>query len=99
MFFFFHDPATTEIYTLSLHDALPIYKLNLTASQARAWLTYKQAQGKSKITQNLAQEELEKGMSGALITARANAVSTAVEDRSGLKVPFRDYRTNAKNIY
>src|SRR5438876_10197991 len=22
--FFFHDPATTEIYTLSLHDALPI---------------------------------------------------------------------------
>ena len=24
-FFFFHDTATTEIYTLSLHDALPIY--------------------------------------------------------------------------
>src|SRR5205807_9911173 len=24
-FFFFMDPATTEIYTLSLHDALPIY--------------------------------------------------------------------------
>src|SRR3990172_8393458 len=23
--FFFNDPATTEIYTLSLHDALPIY--------------------------------------------------------------------------
>src|SRR5207237_9126693 len=23
-FFFFHDPATTQIYTLSLHDALPI---------------------------------------------------------------------------
>src|SRR5947209_12870106 len=23
-FFFFNDPATTEIYTLSLHDALPI---------------------------------------------------------------------------
>ena len=22
--FFFNDPATTEIYTLSLHDALPI---------------------------------------------------------------------------
>src|SRR3712207_7428804 len=25
-FFFFNDTATTEIYTLSLHDALPIYK-------------------------------------------------------------------------
>src|SRR3712207_9296069 len=24
-YFFFNDTATTEIYTLSLHDALPIY--------------------------------------------------------------------------
>src|SRR2546430_10059834 len=27
MFFFFNDTATTEIYTLSLHDALPISPL------------------------------------------------------------------------
>src|SRR3712207_8922305 len=26
MFFFFNDTATTEIYTLSLHDALPIFE-------------------------------------------------------------------------
>src|SRR2546430_16189491 len=26
-FFFFNDTATTEIYTLSLHDALPIFVL------------------------------------------------------------------------
>src|SRR5256885_9324865 len=26
-FFFFNDTATTEIYTLSLHDALPIYRI------------------------------------------------------------------------
>src|SRR5688572_30959561 len=25
VFFFFHDTATPEIYTLSLHDALPIF--------------------------------------------------------------------------
>ena len=25
IYFFFNDTATTEIYTLSLHDALPIY--------------------------------------------------------------------------
>ena len=31
-FFFFNDTATTEIYTLSLHDALPIY--NIPAEQA-----------------------------------------------------------------
>ncbi len=26
-FFFFNDTATTEIYTLSLHDALPIFSM------------------------------------------------------------------------
>src|SRR3712207_8875417 len=26
VFFFFNDTATTEIYTLSLHDALPIFE-------------------------------------------------------------------------
>src|SRR5204863_7678150 len=29
LFFFFNDTATTEIYTLSLHDALPIYILDV----------------------------------------------------------------------
>src|SRR2546430_9570677 len=28
LFFFFNDTATTEIYTLSLHDALPISPVN-----------------------------------------------------------------------
>src|SRR5687768_17837334 len=27
LFFFFNDTATTEIYTLSLHDALPILRI------------------------------------------------------------------------
>src|SRR2546425_5768515 len=31
-FFFFNDTATTEIYTLSLHDALPIYRRAAAAS-------------------------------------------------------------------
>src|SRR2546429_2747138 len=29
-FFFFNDTATTEIYTLSLHDALPIFLLDIS---------------------------------------------------------------------
>src|SRR5438876_1943134 len=29
--FFFNDTATTEIYTLSLHDALPIYDMQVCA--------------------------------------------------------------------
>src|SRR2546427_7639558 len=36
VFFFFNDTATTEIYTLSLHDALPISTCPRTGSWARA---------------------------------------------------------------
>src|SRR5256885_11026524 len=32
-FFFFNDTATTEIYTLSLHDALPIYAAQLDGAR------------------------------------------------------------------
>src|SRR2546422_5790268 len=35
-FFFFNDTATTEIYTLSLHDALPISPLAPHAAHAGA---------------------------------------------------------------
>src|SRR5689334_23939592 len=34
-FFFFNDTATTEIYTLSLHDALPISAARSIARKAR----------------------------------------------------------------
>src|SRR5688572_31549598 len=33
LFFFFNDTATTEIYTLSLHDALPILSRNSIISR------------------------------------------------------------------
>src|SRR3712207_6953706 len=35
--FFFNDTATTEIYTLSLHDALPIFKTQTTGMDSEAW--------------------------------------------------------------
>src|SRR5436190_3190024 len=35
-FFFFNDTATTEIYTLSLHDALPISRRAASASPGRS---------------------------------------------------------------
>src|ERR1051326_9596080 len=37
-FFFFNDTATTEIYTLSLHDALPIYET--VPTRADVWLIH-----------------------------------------------------------
>src|SRR3712207_106451 len=35
LFFFFNDTATTEIYTLSLHDALPISSIRATWRRKR----------------------------------------------------------------
>src|SRR3712207_7143828 len=34
-FFFFNDTATTEIYTLSLHDALPIFCLEFACNKTQ----------------------------------------------------------------
>src|SRR5260221_5314261 len=36
-FFFFNDTATTEIYTLSLHDALPISRLLRAPDRRSGW--------------------------------------------------------------
>src|SRR5256885_14232006 len=39
-FFFFNDTATTEIYTLSLHDALPIWRTTRCGRLARCRATW-----------------------------------------------------------
>src|SRR3712207_8279924 len=44
LFFFFNDTATTEIYTLSLHDALPI-----SVQRAAGRLTVSERQARSEI--------------------------------------------------
>src|SRR5690554_8179405 len=36
LFFFFNDSATTDIYTLSLHDALPILYFDVTCTGQNA---------------------------------------------------------------
>src|SRR5690349_22756052 len=36
LFFFFNDTATTEIYTLSLHDALPISPARVRRTDTRS---------------------------------------------------------------
>src|SRR5256886_15350459 len=44
-FFFFNDTATTEIYTLSLHDALPISWVGLDVAGAEDLRGWKRAGG------------------------------------------------------
>src|SRR2546425_11878573 len=68
-FFFFNDTATTEIYTLSLHDALPIFTLALvrfppTATKeiqylnAKGALTYTDIAGDPVLYGNLPPREI-----------------------------------------
>src|SRR2546430_5821604 len=38
IFFFFNDTATTEIYTLSLHDALPICRAFMNTAMAATYI-------------------------------------------------------------
>src|SRR3712207_7573280 len=38
LFFFFNDTATTEIYTLSLHDALPIFPAVMSTPGIRPFI-------------------------------------------------------------
>src|SRR6478736_10261260 len=41
--FFFNDTATTEIYTLSLHDALPILRGSTATRSAPGWRSRRHA--------------------------------------------------------
>src|ERR1035441_11082894 len=45
-FFFFNDTATTEIYTLSLHDALPIYDILFVGRELQSAGGLSRLQGK-----------------------------------------------------
>src|SRR3989442_4852317 len=46
-FFFFNDTATTEIYTLSLHDALPIYVFTTTRFEGNPLAVFTDGDGLS----------------------------------------------------
>src|SRR5258708_35483317 len=48
-FFFFNDTATTEIYTLSLHDALPISSRSNTTARGR-WCSARNGVLSAKLT-------------------------------------------------
>src|SRR2546426_11595204 len=53
-FFFFNDTATTEIYTLSLHDALPIYADNLRIRLMHSTRIMPTIQGRNLVDINMA---------------------------------------------
>src|SRR5439155_27309976 len=56
-FFFFNATSTTEIYTLSLHDALPIYLSGRGRFRPDKSGHYKRSYAGSRLTSRLAQDD------------------------------------------
>src|SRR5258708_24452619 len=59
LFFFFNDTATTEIYTLSLHDALPIYGIEVDTQGDAFFFVFRSARSAAACAQS-AQKRLAK---------------------------------------
>src|SRR5256885_6778706 len=55
-FFFFNDTATTEIYTLSLHDALPICPAGRAGAAAQSVLAHARLRGPAPAFRQQAQD-------------------------------------------
>src|SRR2546430_13544340 len=53
IFFFFNDTATTEIYTLSLHDALPIFSTHVVQVGESLWKIAQEYYGNGALWRNL----------------------------------------------
>src|SRR3712207_7157384 len=75
-FFFFNDTATTEIYTLSLHDALPIWM------RIPTW--YDAMQAPAEAAARIARER--GARPGAWLTAVREPVASGVRDRKSTRL-------------
>src|SRR2546425_12650994 len=62
LFFFFNDTATTEIYTLSLHDALPISYPNLDVTPYTKLLDAMAREVRDRLGRKASSEEIVKAL-------------------------------------
>src|SRR5947207_15646860 len=77
-FFFFNDTATTEIYTLSLHDALPISSTAIFLSQqSRQYFSSPRGSDTSFAPQS-AQRDLATDFRGDRKSTRLNSSHTVI---------------------
>src|SRR5207253_9168817 len=81
-FFFFNGTATSEIYTLSLHDALPIWMRAMAriCSSPRAWKT---TTSSIRFTNSGRKCVLTSAITATLMTARSEERRVGKECRSG----------------
>src|SRR3712207_8035543 len=103
VFFFFNDTATTEIYTLSLHDALPIFGAARARPPRRSRVARRRGGGRAR--SGLAGMARRRGhlhrphqdrKSTRLNSSHAN-ISYAVFCLK--KKKKQNYRANKRNIY
>src|SRR2546422_11356896 len=78
LFFFFNDTATTEIYTLSLHDALPISFLSVPVLYAAPGARGKPI-GVINLTDRVGGDAFTAG-DRKLVAAIANQIGAAIEN-------------------
>src|SRR5205809_6256956 len=94
--FFFNDPSTPEIYTLSLHDALPI-STNLTSKEAKMGKVMRHTLGASlNIRHNLSSSKGPKPLQLKLLTTyipKTSAFTLAFSTSQRLRTTRASART------
>src|SRR5260370_1415680 len=76
-FFFFNDTATTEIYTLSLHDALPIYAAHRAVFGRGVEFGDPDNKAGDRQADDRAQQEAEPGNRGAVGDRKSTRVNSS----------------------
>src|SRR2546430_13592573 len=87
MFFFFNDTATTEIYTLSLHDALPISH-RIVGRKAAACVDYLITRGERAAF--IAEAAREAGLAAERVTITSTHEDAARAARSIIDLPVKN---------
>src|SRR5256714_4719127 len=104
-FFFFNDTATTEIYTLSLHDALPICNktTNLTSKEAKMGKVMRHTLGASlNIRHNLSSSKGPKPLQLKLLTTyipKTSAFTLAFSTSQRLRTTRASARTRSEERF
>src|SRR2546427_1316656 len=96
-FFFFNDTATTEIYTLSLHDALPIAPSRLVRS--RSSRATKRARSTARASLSTV-PDLQNGVRQPAITATRRPLATGItfSSRKSRTLPRPRARARLENV-
>src|SRR2546423_10932867 len=93
VFFFFNDTATTEIYTLSLHDALPICRRRPWRAESRA----SAARGPARARQRRSEEHTSELQSLAYLVCRLLLEKKKKHDHTTTRIYTHDHREHTRH--